>query len=225
VSLANPQSWNRYSYVLNSPLNLIDPLGLCGGGMFDPGSPCVSFSYQDENGCTITVTYQKVVGWDGFTYDMPELSTPVCPGDLGGPGGPGSPGGGSTIGPQTNWFYTRQADCLGDAAKATVGGLVMKKEIDAALSPILGGADTIEGPVGPSAVAVTAEIGLDAVAGSPNNRPVIATIRAALREEGWKVSGNALARMAKFLGKAALVAHAGFALNDGREAYNACMEN
>jgi len=65
----------------------------------------------------------------------------------------------------------------------------MKKEIDAALTPILGGADSIGGPVGPSAVAVTAEIGLDAVAGSPNNRPVIATIRAALREEGWKAGG------------------------------------
>jgi hypothetical protein len=43
----------------------------------------------------------------------------------------------------------------------------MKKEIDAALSPILGSPDTIEGPVGPSAVAVAAEIGLDKVAGSP----------------------------------------------------------
>jgi RHS repeat-associated protein len=28
VDPANPQTWNRYAYVLNSPLNLIDPLGL-----------------------------------------------------------------------------------------------------------------------------------------------------------------------------------------------------
>ena len=28
VDTTNPQSWNRYSYVLNSPLTLIDPLGL-----------------------------------------------------------------------------------------------------------------------------------------------------------------------------------------------------
>jgi RHS repeat-associated protein len=28
VDPSNPQSWNRYSYVLNGPLNLIDPLGL-----------------------------------------------------------------------------------------------------------------------------------------------------------------------------------------------------
>jgi RHS repeat-associated protein len=31
VDITNPQSWNRYSYVLNNPLANIDPLGLCGG--------------------------------------------------------------------------------------------------------------------------------------------------------------------------------------------------
>jgi len=29
VSLTNPQSWNRYVYVLNNPLRLVDPAGLC----------------------------------------------------------------------------------------------------------------------------------------------------------------------------------------------------
>jgi hypothetical protein len=29
ANLAFPQSWNRYAYVLNSPLNYVDPLGLC----------------------------------------------------------------------------------------------------------------------------------------------------------------------------------------------------
>jgi RHS repeat-associated protein len=29
-SVANPQSLNRYAYVLNNPLNWVDPLGLCG---------------------------------------------------------------------------------------------------------------------------------------------------------------------------------------------------
>lgn len=28
VSLASPQSWNRYAYVMNNPLNVVDPLGL-----------------------------------------------------------------------------------------------------------------------------------------------------------------------------------------------------
>jgi RHS repeat-associated protein len=30
VDPTNPQSWNRYAYVYNSPLNLLDPTGLCG---------------------------------------------------------------------------------------------------------------------------------------------------------------------------------------------------
>src|SRR5437588_2254466 len=28
VSMSNPQSWNRYAYVGNSPMNMVDPLGL-----------------------------------------------------------------------------------------------------------------------------------------------------------------------------------------------------
>src|SRR6266852_2776497 len=31
-SLGDPQSLNKYPYALNDPGNLIDPLGLCGGG-------------------------------------------------------------------------------------------------------------------------------------------------------------------------------------------------
>ncbi|MGA2234435.1 MAG: RHS repeat-associated core domain-containing protein [Terriglobales bacterium] len=38
VTLANPQSWNRYAYVLNNPLKLIDQFGL---------SPCCG---DDDNG-------------------------------------------------------------------------------------------------------------------------------------------------------------------------------
>ncbi len=32
VDMGNPQSWNRYAYVFDSPLDFTDPLGLCGGG-------------------------------------------------------------------------------------------------------------------------------------------------------------------------------------------------
>ncbi len=35
VDPGNPQSWNRYAYVLDNPLNLIDPLGLCPPGADD----------------------------------------------------------------------------------------------------------------------------------------------------------------------------------------------
>lgn len=31
VNPMDPQTWNRYAYVRNSPLGIIDPLGLCGG--------------------------------------------------------------------------------------------------------------------------------------------------------------------------------------------------
>jgi hypothetical protein len=100
----------------------------------------------------------------------------------------------------------------------------MKKEIDAVGNLLMGDStdSTLTQAITPGSASVTAHIGLDALAGSPNNRPVIATIRAALREEGWKVSGNALARGVKFLGHIALGVHVGFA---GYEAYKACMEN
>jgi RHS repeat-associated protein len=42
VNTANPQSWNRYAYVMNNPLGLIDPLGL----------DCV---YANENGSATVV--------------------------------------------------------------------------------------------------------------------------------------------------------------------------
>jgi RHS repeat-associated protein len=39
VNPAFPQSWNRYAYVMNNPLGLVDPLGLCPGwGPFVVGS-------------------------------------------------------------------------------------------------------------------------------------------------------------------------------------------
>jgi RHS repeat-associated protein len=41
VDPSNPQSWNRYAYVLNNPMVYVDPLGLCGGGgQAHPPTPC-----------------------------------------------------------------------------------------------------------------------------------------------------------------------------------------
>jgi hypothetical protein len=71
-------------------------------------------------------------------------------------------------------------------------------------------------------MAYGAEKGLDYVA---EHRPVVLIIKKALREEGHRVSGNAIARGAKFLGKSAFAVHVGFAMADGREDYKACMAN
>jgi RHS repeat-associated protein len=45
VNPAAPQSWNRYAYVMNNPLNLVDPLGL---------DPCIGIIGRDSNGVPIS---------------------------------------------------------------------------------------------------------------------------------------------------------------------------
>ncbi len=62
VDPTNPQTWNRYAYVLNNPLALVDPSGLyndCGGQI------CQPFSYDVGLGCSLNVTYSWVTGSDG----------------------------------------------------------------------------------------------------------------------------------------------------------------
>ncbi len=51
VDPTDPQTWNRYTYVRNSPLELIDPLGLCGDN-----HPCPPPSAGDPVNCTIDGT-------------------------------------------------------------------------------------------------------------------------------------------------------------------------
>jgi RHS repeat-associated protein len=51
VDPTNPQSWNRYAYVLNSPLNLIDPTGLdCTTIWFDGGVEVICSGLGGELG-------------------------------------------------------------------------------------------------------------------------------------------------------------------------------
>jgi hypothetical protein len=74
---ADPQTWNRYAYVGNRPLNSSDPLGLfdlpCDWGCWDPFPPC-----DPEFGC----------------FPGP-IFPPILPGPPGGgPPGGGPPGGG-----------------------------------------------------------------------------------------------------------------------------------
>ena len=128
----------------------------------------------------------------------------------------------ASISAQDNWLYTKQADCAVAGAKAFVGGFIMKKEIDSGVDFLAGQSldETVPGMVTGGTMAKGAEVGLDHAAES---RPLTTAVRAALREEGHKVSANAVGRGFKFFSRAALAVHVGLAMNEGREEYNACM--
>jgi len=64
VDPTNPQSWNRYAYVTNSPLANVDPSGLC------PGCPSGNRQVAPD-------VYLSGTGWDEF--DM--MNIPVITGD------------------------------------------------------------------------------------------------------------------------------------------------
>ncbi len=70
VDLTNPQTWNRYAYVGNNPLNSIDPLGLDN----DCGGPCTPFSFSYGN-CTTYVSYHSETAPWGGSYDVPDIGT------------------------------------------------------------------------------------------------------------------------------------------------------
>src|SRR5206468_7781501 len=118
VDMANPQSWNRYSYVLNSPLTYIDPLGLTMQMICMPG---YSVGYDDYQG---SGQWGPISGWctyydDGFNYPgNVSLSYNNSPTTSGGGGG----GGGNNSG---NWFKRAvNATCslVADAGTVGVGG-------------------------------------------------------------------------------------------------------
>src|SRR5216684_4178084 len=59
VSLANPQTWNRYAYVGNNPLNAVDPLGLFKGDALGNG----------DDGCYLTFSCTVFVDEFGMQID------------------------------------------------------------------------------------------------------------------------------------------------------------
>jgi len=71
---SNPQSWNRDAYVLNDPMDNVDPLGLCPG---QPGCPprntgpaCINPAARANGGCTPSIPCEiNSIGCIPFTND------------------------------------------------------------------------------------------------------------------------------------------------------------
>jgi hypothetical protein len=86
------QTWNRYAYVANNPLNSIDPLGLCGSGQ--PGDPpCQAPSQSvDVTADAPSWFWLAFEGWPG-TGSSQSLYCMMF-GGCGGNGGSSSGGGG-----------------------------------------------------------------------------------------------------------------------------------
>src|SRR5579859_90043 len=96
VDPTNPQSWNRYAYVLNNPLNSIDPLGLCtehsiGPACADPDRPLVAgggggggFTDSFTGGCYLNDA-EVDCGFLGVVMGSPGGYTAQCPNNNCGP--------------------------------------------------------------------------------------------------------------------------------------------
>jgi RHS repeat-associated protein len=96
VDSTNPQSWNRYAYVMNNPLANIDPLGLCQTvtSFYNPNTGVYTFQttmfpcIPPPVGCNYTAAGGSAEGsqWTGVQCFTPPV--PNCPpnGYAGGPG-------------------------------------------------------------------------------------------------------------------------------------------
>jgi RHS repeat-associated protein len=130
VDPTNPQSWNRYAYVLNSPINLIDPLGLwC--------TWTITFSADGENATNTLMCGDDRGGRVGAGNHG---NTPMLPGDLGGEAGGGGGGGG---GNPANNGTPQQQQCLAKVQGAVNAALGTQT---AYLGPTAGISDPNLGP-------------------------------------------------------------------------------
>ncbi|MFZ0302205.1 MAG: RHS repeat-associated core domain-containing protein [Terracidiphilus sp.] len=106
VDLTNPQSFNRYAYVMNNPTTFIDSFGLFGNGQMQPPGSSGQDSYWGADGCLYVYTYSTSYGPNGQLYAnvgtpiqvyCPTSGTGSCPPGVtcGPPSGSGGGGGGA----------------------------------------------------------------------------------------------------------------------------------
>ena len=128
-----------------------------------------------------------------------------------------------TIGPETDWFRSKQASCVGQGVEAAGKDLIMYDEANAVVDAAATGSVTPLKQLFSGGTAATA-VGQGAKYVA-THRAAQKAIKAAARSAGYKVSANAAGKFARGLGKFAGLAGLGFTAYAGYEGYKGCMSN